>query len=198
MKFNFFFDGASGLLLLALVSKELSLLSLFLLCDSTFSSFFHLPINPFVVSASFPFIYFCALNNKSISEVSGVFPKEKTRPRLFNLTWKVVIITWLSALSISNTALLKCFTYSLKVSPSYFFTVSRYDVDVLWRWPPVKCQKKESLNCSKLAIDDVGSSLNHTLTAPLRVVGKDLHITLSRVCWRFNIVLMPLCGLGDP
>ena len=30
---------------------------------------------------------------------------------------------------------------------------------------------------------------NHTLATPLRVVGNDLQITLSGVCWRFNVIL---------
>jgi len=52
----------------------------------------------------------------------------------------------------------------------------------------MKCQTKRSLNYSKLVIDDMGNLLNHTLVAPLKVAVKDLHITLSGVCWRFNIV----------
>ena len=189
VKFNFFFDGVSRPLLLVLMSEDLSLRSLFLLYNSTFSSFFHLPTNPFAVRASSPFIYFWALNSRSVIEVGGVFPNEKTRLVLFNSAWKVVIITRSFALSISNTALLKRFTYSLKVSLSCCFTVSRYKGCLLWRCLPMKCQTKELLNCSKLAINNASSLLNHTLATPLRVVGKDLQITSSGVCWRFNIAL---------
>ena len=56
-------------------------------------------------------------------------------------------------------------------------------------WPPIKCQTNKSLNYLKFAIDDTGSLLNHTLMAPLSVVGKDLHITSSGVCCRFSIIL---------
>lgn len=84
VKFNFFFD-ASRLLLLTLLSEELSLQSLFLLFKSVLSSFFHLPIHPFTVKASSRFIYFWALNNRSLIEVGGVFPKEKMKSGLFIL-----------------------------------------------------------------------------------------------------------------
>ena len=60
----------------------------------------------------------------------------------------------------------------------------------------MKCWTNESLSCFKFAIDDVGSLLNHTLVAPLSVAGKDLHITSSRVCSRFRIVLKALYGQG--
>ena len=105
----------------------------------------------------------------------GVFPKEKTRS--------------LFASSISNTALLKHFTYSLRVSLSCCFIVSRYEVGLLWRWPLMKCRTKELLRCLKFAIDAAGSLLNHTLAAPLKVAGNDLQITSSQVYWRFNTVL---------
>ena len=45
----------------------------------------------------------------------------------------------------------------------------------------MKWQTKESLNWSKFAIKDDSSLLNQTQAAPLRVVGKDLHITSSGV-----------------
>lgn len=189
---NFFLDDASRLLLLALVSEELSLWSLFLLCKSIFSYFFRLVTNPFAINVSSPFIYFWALNSRSVIEVGGVFPQEKMKSGLFNLAWKFIIITWSSASSISNTALFKHFTYSFRVSLSFCFKISRYEVGLLCHWPPIKCQTKESLNCSKFAIDDADSLLNDTLVAPLRVAGKDLQITSSKVCWRFNIVLNAL------
>ena len=125
--------------------------------------FFRLPINPFVVKASSPFIYFSALNSRSIIEVSGVLPKEKTRLGSFNHAWKVIIITCSSASLISNIALLKRFTYSLKVSLSCCFIVNRYEGGLLCRWPLIKFQTKESLNCLKFVIDDAGNLLNHTL-----------------------------------
>ena len=39
----------------------------------------------------------------------------------------------------------------------------------------MKYAKKALLNCSKLSIDDVGNLVNHSLAAPLRVVGKERH-----------------------
>ena len=125
VKFRFFFDDVSTPLLLALASVILSLHSYFLLWDSMPSSFFRLPVNPFAVSASSPFMYFCALYKKYVIKVGGVFPREQTRSRLISPAWKVVIITCSSASSISKTALLNHFTYSLKVSPYYCFTISR-------------------------------------------------------------------------
>ena len=117
VKFSFFFDDASRLLSLALASVRLTLRSFFLLWDSAPSPFFHLPVNPFAVSTSSPFMYFCALNSRSIIKVGGFFPKEKTRLGLINPAWKVVIITYSSASSISRTTLLNRFTYSLMVFP---------------------------------------------------------------------------------
>ena len=37
----------------------------------------------------------------------------------------------------------------------------------------MKWRRKVLLNCSKLSMDDVGNFVNHSLTAPLRVVGKE-------------------------
>ena len=84
VKFNFFFNDVSKPLLLVLVSLSLSLRSFYLPLDLVFSSFFRLPLNPFTINASSPFMYFCALNNRFVIEVGGVFPREKTRSRLFN------------------------------------------------------------------------------------------------------------------
>ena len=167
-----------------LLTRGSILLLLLFVLELSISSILHLPSTPFAVNASSPFMYFWALNKRSVIVVGRVFPREKTRSGLFNPAWKVVINTW----SISNTALLKRFTYSLKVSPSCCFTVSRYKVGLLWRWPPMKWHTKESLSCLKFTIDAVGNLLNHTLVAHLRVVGNDLQITSSRVYWRFNIV----------
>ena len=84
VKFNFFFDDASWLLLLVLASVWLSWHSFFLLWDSAPSSFFRLPVNSFAVSLSSPFMCFWALNKRSVIDVGGLFPKEKTRSRLFS------------------------------------------------------------------------------------------------------------------
>ena len=160
---------------------ERSFFSFFLCWSLSISSIFRLPSIPFTVNASSPFMYFCTLNRRFVTVVGRVFFREKKRSRLFNLAWKVVIITWLFASSISNTALLKHFTYSLRVSPSCCFTV-RYEMGLLWRWPPMKWQTKESLSCLKFTIDVVGSLLNHSLAAPLMVARNDMQITSFGVC----------------
>ena len=119
-----------------LLMREQSFFSFFLCWSSLISSILHLPSIPFAINASSLFMYFWALNIRSVIIVGGVFPREKTRSGLFNPTWKVVTITWLFATSISNTALLKCFTYFLRVSPYYCFIISRCKVSPLWHWPP--------------------------------------------------------------
>ena len=53
----------------------------------------------------------------------------------------------------------------------------------------MKLRTKESLSWSKFTMDVVGSLLNHTRAAPLRVAGNILKITSSGVCWRLKVVL---------
>ena len=78
VKFIFFFR-ALGLFLLDLAYEYESLRSFFFPWDLPVSSFFRFPISPLAVRASSQFIYFWALNSKSIMEVGGVFPNEKMR-----------------------------------------------------------------------------------------------------------------------
>lgn len=52
-----------------------------------------------------------------------------------------------------------------------------------------KVSDKRVVQLLKVCDDNARSLLNHTLVSPLRVAGKDLHITSFRVCCRFNIVL---------
>ena len=50
----------------------------------------------------------------------------------------------------------------------------------------------------KIAKEDAGNLLNHTLIVPLRVARNDLQITSSEVCWRFMIVLKaPMWSRGS-
>ena len=51
---------------------------------------------------------------------------------------------------------------------------------------------KEQPNCSKLSMDDVDSLVNHSLAAPLRVVGKERHNISLGGCWRPKVVLKVL------
>ena len=67
--------------------------------------------------------------------------------------------------------------------------VSRWSAVLFGRCPPKKWRTKELLNCSKLSMDDVGSFLNHSLAAPLWVVGKKQHKISSGGCWRPSVVL---------
>ena len=55
--------------------------------------------------------------------------------------------------------------------------------------PPTKWWTKELLSCLKLSIDDVGNLVNHSLAAPLRVLGKERHRISSGGCWRPRVVL---------
>ena len=62
----------------------------------------------------------------------------------------------------------------------------------------MKCRRKALLNCSKLSIDDVGNLVNHSLAAPLRVVGKERHRISFGGYLRPNVVLNALrCSLGS-
>ena len=51
---------------------------------------------------------------------------------------------------------------------------------------------EENSRCLKLSIDNVGNLVNHSLAAPLRVVGKERHGISSGGCWRPNVVLKVL------
>ena len=66
--------------------------------------------------------------------------------------------------------------------------VSKWSAVLFGHCPPKKWRTKELLSCSKLSMDDVGNLLNHSLTAPLRVVGKERHKISSGGCWRPRVV----------
>ena len=61
-----------------------------------------------------------------------------------------------------------------------------------WTLLADEVQRKELPSCSKLSIDDVGSLVNHSLAAPLRVVGKEWRSISSGGCWRPKVVLKVL------
>ena len=82
--------------------------------------------------------------------------------------------------------------YDLRVSFSPCLMVSKWSAGLLGHCPPMKCHKKVLLNCSKLSTDDVGNFVNHSLAAPLRVVGKERHSISSGGCWRPSVVLKVL------
>ena len=53
----------------------------------------------------------------------------------------------------------------------------------------MKWHTNRLLSWSKSSIEDCANLLNHTQAAPLRVVGKDWHTILSRVCYRLKVIL---------
>ena len=98
---------------------------------------------------------------------------ETTNSLDFNPALKVVNCNLSSASSTSKFSQVKCFTYNLKVSFSHCLMVSKWSAGLFGRCPPTKCHKKALPNCLKLSMDDVGNFVNHSLTAPLRMVGKE-------------------------
>ena len=98
---------------------------------------------------------------------------ETTNSLDFKPALKVVSCTLSSTSSTSNVSRVKHFTYDLKVSFSPCLMVSRWPAGLLRHCPQTKWHKKELPNCLKLSMDDVGNFVNHSLAAPLRVVGKN-------------------------
>ena len=100
----------------------------------------------------------------------------------FSPALKVINYTLSSASSTSKVSRVKHFTYDLRVSFSPCLMVSKWSAGLLGCYPPTKWCKKALLNCSKLSMDEVGNFVNHSLAAPLRVVGKEQHSILSGGC----------------
>ena len=116
----------------------------------------------------------------SISAIvlGGFFASETTKSLDFNPTLKVVSCTLSSVLSTSIVSQVNCFTYNLRVSFFPCLIVSKWSAGLFGRCPPTKWCKKALLNCSKLSTEDFGNFVNHSLTAPLSVVGKEQHSIL--------------------
>ena len=70
--------------------------------------------------------------------------------------------------------------------------VSKWSPGLFGRCPPMKWRRKELPSCLKLLRDNVGSLVNHSLVAPLRVVGKERHSISSGGYWRPKVVLKVL------
>ena len=145
-----------------------------------------------VAKASSAFMYFCAFRSIFAIIFEGFFTSETTNSLDFNPSLKVVSCTLSSASFTFRVSRVKCFTYDLKVSFSSCLTVSKWSATLFERCPPMKWRKKELLNYSKLSMDNVGNFINHSLVAPLRVVGKEQHNISSGSCWRPNVVLKVL------
>ena len=167
-----------------------------LFCPLRSSSF--LPLSPSLSSsliaatASSAFMYFYAFRSISAIVFGGFFASEATRSLDLSPALKVVNCTLSSASSTSKVSRVKRFTYILKVSFSPCLMVSKWSAGLLGHCPPMKWHRKALLNCSKLSTDDVGNLVNHSLTAPLRMVGKERHSISSGGYWRPNVVLKVL------
>ena len=117
---------------------------------------------------------------------------ETTKSLDFNLALKVVSCTLLSASSTSRVSWVSHFTYGLRVSFSPCLIVSKWSAGLFERCLLMKWRKKALFNCLKLLTDDFGNFVNHSLAAPLRVVGKERHSISSGGCWRPRVVLQVL------
>ena len=91
----------------------------------------------------------------------------------FNPALKFVSCTLSLVSSTSKISRVKRFTYDLRVSFSPYLMVSKWSASLLGHCPLTKWRRKELPNCSKLSMNDVGNFVNHSLAAPLRVVGKE-------------------------
>ena len=133
-------------------------------------------------TASSTFMYFYAFRSIFTIVFGGFFANEATRSLDLSHALKVVNYTLSSASSTSRVSRVKRFTYDLRVSFSPCLIVSKWSAGLLGRCPPMKWRRKALLNCLKLSTDDVGSLVNHSLAAPLRMVGKEQHSISSRGC----------------
>ena len=77
----------------------------------------------------------------------------------------------------------------LKLSFSPYSMFNRLDKERFGLCPPTKLLTNNLLNSWKDVMVFGGSLLNHTLVGPFKVVGKTLHIILSRTPWRCMVVL---------
>ena len=160
------------------------------------SSFLSLSLNfstfSITAKASSTLIYFYAFKSISAIVQGGFFTSETTDSLDFNPALKFVNYTLLSTSSTSKVFRVKRFTYDLRVSFSPCLMVNRWFASLFERCPLTMWHKKELLSCSKLSMDDVGNLVNHSLAAPLRVVGKEWHNISLGGYWRPKVVLKVL------
>ena len=164
------------------------------LWSSSFSFFFSLGFfaSSFAAKASSTFIYFYAFKSIFAIVLGGFFAKETTNSLDFNPALKVVSCTLSFASSTSKISRVKRVTYDLRVSFSLCLMVSKWSAGLFGHCLLMKWRRKELPSCSKLSMNDVGSLVNHSLAAPLRVVGKEWHSILSGGYWRPKIILKVL------
>ena len=167
-----------------------------LFCPLRLSSFLPLSLgfssSLITATASSAFIYFYAFKSISAIVFGGFFASEAMRSLDLSPALKVVNCTLSSATSTSRVSRVKRFTYDLRVSFSLCLMVSKWSVGLLGCCPPMKWLRKALLNCSNLSTDEVGNLVNHSLVAPLRVVGNERHNISSGGCWRPSVVLKVL------
>ena len=137
-------------------------------------------------------MYFYAFKSISTIILGGFFVNETTNSLDFNPALKDVNCTLSSASSTSRVSQVKRFTYDLRVSFSLCLMVSNWFAGRFRHCLPTKWCKKALPNYSKLLMDDVGNFVNHSLAAPLRVVGKERHSISSGDYWRSSVVLKVL------
>ena len=98
---------------------------------------------------------------------------------------------------IKRASLLNRVTYNLKLSFSYCLMFSKLDENLLYLCPPMKCETKFLLNSLKVEMVLRTILLNHTLANPLSVVGKTLHMILSRTpCSYIRVLMIPDGQIG--
>ena len=153
--------------------------STIILLPSFFTGLFLICI---AAKTSSAFIYFCAFRSIFAIVLGGFFASETTNSLDFNLALKVVNCTLSSASSTFKVSQVKRFMNDLRVSFSLCLMVSKWSVGRFRCCPLTKLHRKALPNCSKISIDDVGNFMNHSLAAPLRVVGKERHSISSRGC----------------
>ena len=103
--------------------------------------------------------------------------------------WKAVNSNLSTISSTVKTSLLNWVMKDRELSLSPCSIVSRPDEERLCLCPPIKLLTNTLLNSSKKPTVFGSILLNHTHAAPLRVVGKALHIISSRTPWRCIVVL---------
>ena len=135
------------------------------------SSLFLFPFISFMSTASSAFMYFWAFQGNFMTVFGGLLVIKKKKSLGNNPAWKVVRITWSSALSTYSSFLLNRVTYCFSDSPSTCWMLRRWPISFLCLFPPMKWRTKPLLSCSKSAIVPRGILLNHTLAAPLVLLG---------------------------
>ena len=133
-------------------------------------------------NASSAVMYFCAFRSISAIILRGFFASKTINFLDFSPALKIVNYTLSLASSTDRVSRVKRFTYDLSVSFSPCLKTSKWSAGLLGRCPSTKWCKKALLNYSKLSMDEVGNFVNHSLGAPLRVVGKEQHNISSGGC----------------